>query len=227
MIRAISCSTVMQCARAIALIVLVGGCDAPRVTRPDFAYDPTVLTARKLYHWTSGTTIRVWAVLDVNDAIDLGVATRTALSVWNAVPQFAEYSLVMASSIDSADVVIYDRASAAPVTPGSCAFDPRGAAGYTYFCPGSGIPTRAEHLTLSNVRASSIVVVMRVDRGQATSQSAYNALVAHEFGHALGIGGHSDSTADVMYGAPTKATPTTRDIATLRYVLGQVPAFTL
>ena len=214
-------------ARGVALSVFIGACDVPTISRPDFAYDPTTLTAGTLYRWTSGTAIHVWVVSDGNSAIDLGIATRSAMNAWNAVPQFAEFTMTSASSIAAANIVIYDRASTAPVAPGGCAFDARGAAGYTYFCVGSGTPARAEHLILSNAGGSSVSVVIRVDRGRVTSQQGYNAVVAHEFGHALGIGAHSENASDVMFGLPTVATPTARDIATLRYVLGQIPLLTL
>ncbi len=48
--------------------------------------------------------------------------------------------------------------------------------------------------SLTTGAASSVRVLIRVDRGAVASQAVYNALVAHEFGHALGIGAHSTLT---------------------------------
>ena len=64
-------------------------------------------------------------------------------------------------------------------------------------------------------------VVIRVDIGRVTSQAGLTAVVAHELGHALGIGGHSDQPLDLMFGLPTVLTPSGRDGATLRFLLGQ------
>lgn len=216
--------------RPISLLTLlvVGACDAPTAARPDAAYDPTALTGGLLYHWRSGTTIRVWTVPNASvTSVDLGLAVRQAMVRWNAVPQFAEFTLSAATSIRDAQVVVYDAASAAPIAPGSCQFDPRGSAGYTYFCPGNGTPPQAERLAVSSGGGGVVTVVIRVDRGRASSQSAYNAVVAHEFGHALGIGAHSDVAGDVMFGLPSVEAPSARDIATLRSVLGRSAGLTL
>lgn len=198
-------------------------CDTPSVTRPDYAYDPTQLSRGLLYRWASGTTVRVWVVIDGSTALDLGVATRSAMSRWNAVPQFGEFRLMAATSIDAADIVVYDRVSSMPVQSGSCTFDARGATGYTYFCPSSTTPRRAERLPLAAGGIGAVTVVIRVDRGRVDSQRSYSAIVAHEFGHALGIGAHSDNAADLMFSLPTVESPSARDAATLQYVLGQIP----
>ena len=59
------------------------------------------------------------------------------------------------------------------------------------------------------------------------TQAALDALVAHEVGHAVGIGGHSPQATDVMYTRPTVRTPTDRDRNTLRNVLGRAADITL
>lgn len=206
----------------MSAFVLVA-CEAPSATRPIAAYDPTILTGGLRYRWTSGTTVRVWTV-DASSAspMNLGIAVRAAMSRWNDARQFAEFTLSSASSIGEADVVIYDRESALPVVPASCTFDPRGSAGYTYFCPGTGTPQRTERM-LATSGVGSISILIRVDRGRVTTQTAYNAIVAHEFGHVLGIGSHSDVSTDLMFGLPTVEAPSPRDRATLRSVLGALP----
>ena len=210
------------------LALIVSACDAPSTMRPDFAYDPTTLSRGQLYRWASGRQIMVWADVGTGiGTVDLALAVRQAITTWNTVPQFAEFTLVMASSINDADIVVYDRASTVPVSEGSCTFDPRGSAGYTYFCPTGLAPTTAQKLSLNTGGASQVSVLIRVDRGRVATQDGYAALVAHEFGHALGIGGHSDAPSDLMFGFPTVTKPTVRDSHTLRYLLGRIPDITL
>ncbi len=206
----------------------LASCDTPTASRPVAAYDPTTLTGGLTYRWASGTTVRVWVAGQETPApFDLGIAVRRAMVQWNAVPQFAEFTLATAASAGEADLIVYDREQPAPTLAGSCTFDPRNAAGYTYFCPGGGQPPRAERLRLTSDDMRSVSVVIRVDRGRASSQAALNALVAHEFGHALGIGGHSDEPSDLMFGLPTVESPGARDRATLRDVLGRISGLTL
>lgn len=125
--------------RALALVgtvAVLGGCDAPTASRPEFAYDPTLLTGGQLYRWTNGKQLAVWVESgSAIGTVDLGQAVREAMASWNSVPQFAEFTLVAATSIADANIVVFDRASPMPVAAASCVFDPRNSAGYTYFCP--------------------------------------------------------------------------------------------
>jgi hypothetical protein len=223
---------VARVASASVVVLSALACDTPSATRPDEAFDPTTLTGGVRYRWASGTTIRVWVVnpSSAGFPIDLGLATRQAMTRWNEVAAFGEYTLKSATRIDEANIIVFDGVAPLPVSEGSCVFNPRGSAGYTYFCPGSpvaGALPRAELLWLTEGGPGITTVIIRLDRGRASSQSAYNAIVAHEFGHALGIGAHSDVSSDVMFALPTTEIPSARDRATLRWLLGQRPALLL
>ncbi len=214
-------------ALALALLLLLG-CDSPTAARPAFAYDPTTLTRGQVYRWPSGRRILVWTQLNSADAsLDLARAVRQSMGDWNSLTQFAEFELTAAASAVEADVIVYDRATPLPVSTGSCVFDPQNSAGYTYFCPTGTNPTTAQRLTLSPGPGGRATVVIRVDRGRVADQTAYQALVSHEIGHALGIGGHSDQARDLMFGAPSVSRPSVRDAQTLRYLLGLKPDITL
>lgn len=202
----------------IAATVLVAACEAPTAARPTFAYNPTTLSNGQLYRWENGRKLNVWVdVADSSGAVDIGRSVRAAVQSWNAIPYFREFELVLVAQQSDAQILIYDRSRPIPITPGSCAFDPRAAVGYTYFCVDG---KRAQRLALASGGASQASVVIRVDRTIATSQLAYDAIIAHEIGHALGIGAHSDVSTDVMFGLPTTVRPTFRDAQTLQYLLG-------
>ncbi len=219
-----------QTARRVVARLLVGtaaltaGCDNPTVVRPDFAYNPTELTGGLLYRWSTGAKVRVFVEPMAAGSIDLRVAVQRAALAWNAVPQAREVSLEVVANRDAADVIVYDRSTPQPVVTGSCPFNPSGAAGYTYFCPVNG---RAEKLRPVSSTVLTAAMVIRVDMTTTATQPALDALVAHEMGHAVGIGGHSPQTTDVMYTRPTVSTPTDRDRATLRNLLGRAADITL
>lgn len=204
---------------------ILASCDAPSAIRPDPAYDPTQLSEGRLYRWASGQTIRVW--VDNGEsatAFDLPRSVRHSIAVWNAASMFGEFVLEMAATPSQANIIVFDRSRPLPVVPGTCAFDARASFGYTYFCGASG---RAERLSLVAGGASAVSVVIRVDRSLVANQDGLDAIVAHEIGHALGIGAHSSDSADLMFGLPRVSSPSTRDVRTLQYVLGQRADITL
>lgn len=200
--------------------LLLGACDSPTVVPATFAYDPTGLTAGVRYRWSTNQRVRVYVETPVSgtpwqlrDAVQRGVAQ------WNRVPSDDGFTLELTNARAGAHVLVLDRASVLPVVPAdACAFAPGGAGGYTYFCPDGA---RARALAFSDGTRGPLSVVIRVDMGRATTQLEADALVAHELGHAIGIGGHSADTGDVMYPQPRVATPSGRDTQTLRWLLGQ------
>ena len=211
---------VLRQVAAMLLAWALGACDAPTAARPDFAYNPTALSGGVLYRWPSGQRVRVWADDDAAPGLDLGRAVRTAIAAWNAEPRFAEFELTVVSDPRDANIIVFDRSRPLPVVPGRCAFDARGAVGYTYFC---GDGDRAERLALASGGRGNASVVIRVDRALIADQPGLEAIVAHEFGHALGIGAHSGESGDLMFGLPRVAVPSPRDSKTLQFVLGAPP----
>lgn len=205
--------------------LLVSACDAPTLARPMAAYSPTSLTNGQLYRWSSGSTIRVWHIQPADSTRDVFRATQLALAEWNAVPRLREYRLESATSLERANIVIVDRSTPLPLAPAaSCPFDPRGSTGYTYFCVSGN---RAQRLQSSGGAPTDVSVIIRLDVGGMASQAVLEAVVLHEMGHALGIGGHSPETADVMFGNPTARFLSGRDVQTLQFLLGERPRFTL
>lgn len=211
-------------ALGLAASLLSLGCDNPTIVRPNFAYDPTALTGGLLYRWSTGAKVRVFVEPIAAGSVNLMLSVQRAVVAWNAVPQEREFSLEVVSNRDAADVIVYDRSVAQPVVTGSCPFNASGAAGYTYFCPVNG---RAERLRPVGSSMLTAAVVIRIDMATTATQSALDALTTHEMGHAVGIGGHSPETADVMHTSPTVSTPTDRDRATLRNLLGRAADITL
>ena len=210
--------------RLVLATLIAAACDHPTVVRPDFAYDPTQLTGGQLYRWSTGARVRVFVEPMTAGGVELAGAVQRAVVSWNAVPQEREFTLDVVTNRNMADVIVYDRSIPQPVVSGSCPFNPSGAAGYTYFCPING---RAERLRPLASTGLTTAIVIRVDMTTTATQAALDALVAHEVGHAVGIGGHSPQTTDVMYTRPTVRTPTDRDRNTLRNVLGRAADITL
>jgi predicted Zn-dependent protease len=209
---------------AVLALLLFAGCDSPTVVRPAFAYDPTELTGGLLYRWSTGARVRVFVEPASGTPLSVAAAVLRATQAWNALPQVREFTLEIATTREAADIIVYERSQTQPVLNGGCAFAPSGAIGYTYFCPAGG---RAERLRVVGSPNATVSVVIRVDMAATASQTALDALVAHEMGHAIGIGGHSPQAADVMSPRPVATTPTDRDAQTLRNLLGRAADVTL
>jgi predicted Zn-dependent protease len=66
-----------------------------------------------------------------------------------------------------------------------------------------------------------VKIAITIDGSRASSATQFAGLVAHELGHAIGLGGHSPNAGDVMSGVPTVAAPSAEDARVIRWLLRQ------
>lgn len=208
--------------RSIPLFLLVAllaaACSepaAPRLAPP--AYDPTQLSG-VLYRWPSGHTIAVYTdPTAVPSGTNLGAMAGMAMSAWKVALDGSQFSFRTATSPADADVIIHVSAAPRLVGPAGCAEPPAFAGGITFFCPAGD-----SALTLPLAAGGGHVKVdITVNPAATSATNPLAALVAHELGHAVGIGGHSPEPADVMHGSPAVSVPSARDITTLRWMVRQ------
>ena len=187
------------------------------------AYDPTRLTGGVLYRWPLGATVAVYADTTGTGAAgaDLRGAVARGLDAWRAAWQYDELRPVLADSPRDADVVVQLAGAPAVVDASGCPDGIVTGAGATVLCA-AGDTARTLPL-LGGGDPGRVKVAIAVSGATA----AFDAIVAHELGHAFGIGGHSDVASDLMYAAPTMTAPSARDARTLRYVLHQAAALRL
>lgn len=203
----------------------------PTVPAESPAYDPTRLTGGVVYRWALGVAVAIHVDTTGQDAlgVDLREAAARGLEAWRPTWRYAELRPRLVASAADADVVI-QLADAPPLVQlAGCASGIAGAAGRTVLCA-AGDTARTLPL-LAPGDPGRVKVAVELD-GHAVSGASHavtllDALVAHELGHVLGIGGHSPLPTDLMYAAPAVARPSQRDAATLRYVLHQPGGFRL
>lgn len=197
------------------------GCDAPTLAGEAPAYDPTALTGGRIYHWPLGATVRVH-VAESRDGTALAPLVRAAADAWVATLAYRELAVRLVDDAGVADVVVA-HAAAHPVELAACGGFGIGAA-FTLLCPAAD---SARVLPLRSGAPSAVRVAVAIDEAQLTSPAQLAAVVTHEVGHALGVGGHSDDSADVMFADPRVARPSADDARTLRYVLHRPVALRL
>lgn len=211
----------MRRATGVLVLLLALACDTPTIPGRDTAdiYPfslPT--TPATIMRWTVGRTIRVHVVA-------AGTAERTALlrdafeagaAAWNETALFAEFELAYTADVAEADIVLSFSDVLLPVSTDQC--QPALAQAVTTFCiedPG----TTGAALRIFPIRDGAdpghVRMIVLVLASAATDAASANRLVAHELGHVIGIGRHSDDERDLMYRVgQLTSRPTTRDAAT-------------
>lgn len=218
-------------ARPVAAIGLAAamatGCQTPTAPGESPAYDPTRLTDGRIYRWSLGATvaIHVDSTGQGEAALDLRAAVERGLAGWRGSWRYDELRPRLVATAAEADVVVQLRGAPPIVSLDGCATSIAIASGRTILCA-AGDTARTLPLRAGGV-AGRVKVAIEVDGDAVASPGVLDAVVAHELGHALGIGGHSADAADVMFAVPTSVRPTARDAVTLRYVLHQPAALRL
>ena len=189
---------------------------APRLDPP--AYDPTQLSG-VLYRWPTGTTVAVYAdPTAVPAGVDLGALTAAAMSAWKAALGGSQFALRAAATAADADVIVHVSSAPRLIGLAGCDAPPTFAGGVTFICPATD---SALTLPLLSGAAGRVKVDITVNPAATSTLNPLSALVTHELGHAVGIGGHSTVPLDVMFSAPSVSAPSSRDVATLRWVVRQ------
>ena len=207
----------------VALGLWLAGCQTPTVAGESPAYDPTRLTGGLLYRWALGATVAVY--VDTTGAgaagVDLPAAVARGLDAWRGSWRYDELRPVLTDAPHAADVVVQLAGAPALVDVSGCPDRIATGAGATVLCA-AGDSARTLPL-FGDAGAGHVKVAISVSAASA----ALDAIVAHELGHAFGIGGHSDVESDLMHAAPAVSAPSERDARTLRYVLHQPAALRL
>lgn len=217
----------------LAVLAVIGGCDAPTVDLENPAYDPTVQFddgSRGTYHWPLGSTISIH--VDNSTApplagVDLPATVNQAIALWEETIYYREFDARIVNDPADADVVV--QLSTAPpivIIPTGCVRGGGAAPGVTTICT-TGRTVVALPFASVDPPASKVKMAVSVRRDAVGSDAAFLSLVAHELGHVFGIGGHSSDTDDLMHAAPTAPRPSEGDARTLRFVLQRPSALLL
>lgn len=189
---------------------------APRLDPP--AYDPTQLSG-VLYRWPTGRTIAVFVdPTAVPAGTSLAAITAAAMTAWKTALGGNQFAFRTATSAADADVIVHVSDAPRLVGLAGCAEPPAFAGGVTFLCPATD---SALTLPLTSGAKGRVKVDISINPAATSTANPLSALVTHELGHAVGIGGHSPAALDVMFGSPAVSVPSARDIATLRWLVRQ------
>ena len=218
----------LRAALVVPAATLALGCDAPTALREAEGYDPIAPGIGRNYHWPLGRSVAVYVDPTAEPSgTDLVDAVREGAARWNAAVYYREFTLRLASTPDAADVIVHHADAPLLVGTGGCDYPPVFAGGVTFFCPAVAGDSAETLPLLAGGAPGRVKMDVRVDRARVADDAAFRSLVAHELGHVVGIGAHSDRAEDLMFGAPRAAAPSARDERTLRRLLHEPAGYTL
>jgi len=218
----------------LAAGALLAACDAPTGDREQATFDPRLVAQDEsgqfrpfVYHWPLGATIAVYVDRTAAPAgSDLRAALLDGAALWTSELFYREATFTVVTDPRDADVVLHYGEAPRIVGAGSCAPPGGSAVGITFFC--ADLAAKGfETLPLlaaggaTGAAAGHVKMDVAVYRSRVADETTFRRLVAHELGHVLGIGTHSPSSADLMFGFPAVDAPSAGDARTLRYVLHQ------
>ena len=168
------------------------------------------------FHWPrSYLPLRIWVAPE--DALQPHVAT--AISRWESAFLYGEVRAMMVDDSNSADIIVRNTvapAGGAGLRLGLEAFAPecRGETDLYY-----DLPTKTVILPVR------MYIYPRFTTTPPGLESCYRLTVTHEFGHAIGLLGHSPSSSDVMFSDPVLDGISDRDRTTAETVYHIRPTY--
>lgn len=213
----------------LLLAALTAGCsDLPTIDGAAPAWDPTLsatdsagVTHQVVYHWPIAYSIAIFVdTTATTPGYELQPALEHAMAMWQDATWYREVAWHLAASPAQADVILHNAAAPMLVGTGDCSYTSGDFGGDTFICASPALDSM-ETLPLVSGGPGHVKIDVSINGDRAGSADEFRTLVAHEMGHVLGIGLHSDTTTDLMNGYPTAPAPTSRDAATLRWVLHQ------
>lgn len=202
--------------------LLVAACDAPTVPSESPGYDPRLGGVDLFYHWPLGHAIAVYAHENgAPQGYNLANAILRANDIWGEALRYREFDVRLVSSPSDAEVVFHFDVDSV-VSSETCTAPGSGAPGVTYFCVDEDFENILVLPLLSggNSRVKFDVQVTS-NLADIPNEDDFQRIVAHEFGHVIGIGRHSSDNLDLMFAAPGVDLPSHADQRTLRFLLHQ------
>jgi predicted Zn-dependent protease len=215
-------SRARRAAGLVAWVALAAACTSPAEPEEESpAYDFMLpIGAGVVYHWAPGSTVRIYVDPTADPARDrlLEGAVDEAMRAWSEALEGADIALTRVGALSEAAVLVRWADSPLPVATEGCEPVVLGRAATT-FCPTADYAT-LERFPINGAEGpteSAVRMIVTVLPEEAVGERRVRQLVTHEFGHVLGIGGHSPNPGDLMWDGPLGPDrPTASDLATLR-----------
>jgi predicted Zn-dependent protease len=168
------------------------------------------------FHWPrSYLPLRVW----VDPADELSPHVGTAIARWQAAFLYGEVRAEMTDDSSHADIIVQNTVP------------PAGGAGVSLRVGARAPECRGETDLYYDLTAKTVILPIRMyvwPRFTTTPpglEECYSLTVTHEFGHAIGLLGHSPDPSDVMYSDPVLDGISDRDRVTAETVYHINPTY--